>query len=324
MPAVYHESAIISRAMPHVAVHGLTKTFRVYKKDPEASAWRNFWRPERTEVTAVQDVTFSVERGERVAFIGPNGAGKSTTIKMLVGILYPTAGEARVAGLHPQHDRRKLAYKIGTLFGQKTQLIQNLPVTDTFDLLASMYGLTDRMYLRRKKELIEAFQLEDFLETPSRKLSLGQRMRAEIACSLLHKPEIIFLDEPTIGLDVLAKEALRTTLLRLNKEEGVTLFLTSHDAGDVEALCERTLVINHGQLMIDQPTTQLHRSFFTKKYVTVQYASGKVREIVVNLKKERLNNVLQNLLENNDVADVDVRDPDLEQVIREIYAQRKV
>lgn len=309
--------------MPHVAVHGLTKTFRVYKKNPEASAWRNFWRPERTEVTAVQDVSFSVERGERVAFIGPNGAGKSTTIKMLVGILYPTAGEARVCGLHPQHDRRKLAYKIGTLFGQKGQLIQNLPLTETMELLAAMYELPERSRKRRQKELIEVFQLEEFLQTPARKLSLGQRMRAEIACSLLHKPEIIFLDEPTIGLDVVAKEALRATLLRLNKEEGVTLFLTSHDAGDVEALCERTLVINHGQLMIDQPTAVLHRSFFTKKYVTVQYASGKLEEMTINVKKQRLNDVLRGVLERDNVVDIDVRDPDLEEVIREIYAQQK-
>jgi ABC-2 type transport system ATP-binding protein len=277
----------------------------------------------KSEVTAVQDVSFSVERGERVAFIGPNGAGKSTTIKMLVGILQPTAGEARVCNLRPQYDRRKLAYKIGTLFGQKGQLLQNLPVTDTMELLAAMYEISDRAFHRRKKELIEVFQLEEFIHTPARKLSLGQRMRAEIACSLLHKPEIIFLDEPTIGLDVVAKEALRTTLLHLNKEEGVTLFLTSHDAGDVEALCGRTLVINHGRLVIDQPTKDLHQSFFTKKYITVQYASGKTQKITVNLKKQKLNAVLREILVRDDVVDVDVHDPNLEEVIREIYAQQK-
>lgn len=177
-----------------------------------------------------------MERGEALAFIGPNGAGKSTTIKMLTGSLHPTEGAASVLGYSPWAQRQQLAYRIGSVFGQKSQLWLHLPPVDTFNLLARIYELDWSLFQKRSAELVALFELEEIMYTPARKLSLGQRMRGEIAASLLHKPEIIFLDEPTIGLDPVAKAAIRDLIRRANREEGVTVFLTSHDAGDIEQL----------------------------------------------------------------------------------------
>jgi ABC-2 type transport system ATP-binding protein len=321
--------------MAHINVQHLTKTFTTAVKNPDYGVLRNFWYPDKKTVQAVDDVSFSVKKGETVAFIGPNGAGKSTTIKMLTGILWPTSGKITVAGLDPQRDRKKLAFRIGTLFGQRSQLIPNLPMTDSFRLFGAMYELPDRQIVRRAKELVKTFDLGDFVDRPTRKLSLGQRMRAEVALALLHKPEIIFLDEPTIGLDVVAKKSLRETLRLLNEQEGVTIFLTSHDAGDIEALCARTMVINHGKIVVDQPTEELVSSYFTRKHVRVRFqesidefvlrgASHIQRDrhevaFVIDTKKHRLNEVLQDLLARYHVEDVDVQNPGLEEVIKQIY-----
>jgi ABC-2 type transport system ATP-binding protein len=189
-----------------IIISNLTKRFTFPVKNP-ASGWiKNLFAPDRREVVAVRDVSFSVGSGERVAFIGPNGAGKSTTIKMLTGILFPTSGKMNMLGLDPTKDRKKLAYKIGTVFGQRSQLLPNLPTTDSLEFFGVMYDLTNEQIKRRIGELSKIFSLDEFIDQPVRKLSLGQRMRAEVACSLIHKPKIILLDEPTIGLDVVAKK----------------------------------------------------------------------------------------------------------------------
>ncbi len=240
-----------------ISVQNLSKEFTYNKKSEKASFIRNLFFPEKHKVLAVNNISFDIARGERVAFIGPNGAGKSTTIKMLTGILYSNIGEIRVLGLNPSKDRKKLAYKIGTVFGQRSQLFPNLPLTDSLKFFGVMYDLNTKQIKKRSEELIELFDLESFMYQPVRKLSLGQRMRAEIAASMIHKPEIIFLDEPTIGLDVVAKKALRELLMKINREEGTTIFLTSHDVGDIEHLCERTVIINHGRILADVPTSSL-------------------------------------------------------------------
>jgi ABC-2 type transport system ATP-binding protein len=244
-----------------IIVSGLSKKFTFSVKNPTYSWIRNLFNPDKKEIFAVDNVSFNIKVGERVAFIGPNGAGKSTTIKMLTGILFPSSGSINILGFDPSIDRKKLACKIGTVFGQRSNLLPNLPLTDSFELFGVMYDLTDEEIAHRIKELIELFDLQSFADQPVRKLSLGQRMRAEVACSLMHKPKIILLDEPTIGLDVVAKKSLRDLLLKINKEEGTTIFLTSHDVGDIESLCERTIVINHGTVIKDVPTEELAKTF---------------------------------------------------------------
>jgi ABC-2 type transport system ATP-binding protein len=202
-----------------------------------------------------------------LAFIGPNGAGKSTTIKILTGVLYPSSGKAQVLGLVPWQQRRKLAYHIAGVYGQKSQLWYHLPPQDTFDLLARIYELDMSEYRKRRAFLVEVFDIAEHMRTPARKLSLGERMRCELAAALLHKPSVIFLDEPTIGLDVIAKQRIRELIGQLNAEEGVTVFLTSHDAGDIEQVCRRAIVINHGEIILDTPVGKLKRDYLKAKTV---------------------------------------------------------
>ena len=305
-----------------IQVKNLDKTFVFNVKDDKRGFFSNLFSPTKKKVEAVKEISFEVTRGERLAFIGPNGAGKSTTIKMLTGILFPSSGKINVLGLNPQTDRKKLAYKIGTVFGQRSQLFPNLPLTDSMYFFGVMYDLKKEEIEKRIKYLCEVFDLEDFKTQPVRKLSLGQRMRAEVACALIHKPEIIFLDEPTIGLDVVAKKSLRELLLKLNKEEGVTIFLTSHDVGDIEALCERTIIVNHGEIVKDLPTEELTKTFVHEKYVDLILSNGEKVKEVIELKNESVSEGLKRLLSQYNVQDVNVYDVDLETVIREMYAAK--
>jgi ABC-2 type transport system ATP-binding protein len=211
------------------------------------------------EVVAVDNVNFTIQQGEAVAFIGPNGAGKSTTIKMLTGILWPTSGEISVLGHSPQSDRKEVVAQIGAVFGQRSSLLPNLPAEDTLTLYGVMYGLTKMEIKERILELEEVLDLKGFKGQAIRTLSLGQRMRVEIACALIHKPKILFLDEPSIGLDIIAKQNLRETLAKLRAKHNMTIFLTSHDVGDIEAICDRTIVVNHGTIVVDEPTSELYK-----------------------------------------------------------------
>ncbi|MCA9931114.1 MAG: ATP-binding cassette domain-containing protein, partial [Anaerolineales bacterium] len=260
---------------PIISVRGLAKQFKVKQKAAGMrGSWQALWRPQVKEVTAVSDISFSLEKGELLAFIGPNGAGKSTTIKMLTGILHPSGGEASVMGYTPWRDRRKLGYHIGSVFGQKPQLWYHLPAEDTFRLFARIYELDMTAYQKRRDYLVEAFQIEELLQVPVRKLSLGQRMKCEIAASLLHNPPVIFLDEPTIGLDVVAKQQIRDTIRTLNEVEGTTIYLTSHDAGDIESLCKRVIIINHGRIIYDDRTSTLKRQYLRRKQIDVRFGEA--------------------------------------------------
>jgi ABC-2 type transport system ATP-binding protein len=230
----------------------LRKTFRVSRSRPGLlGGMRSLVNPILDEVVAVDGVNLSVERGEMVACLGPNGAGKSTTIKMLTGILVPTGGTVEVFGMRPHRQRRAVAQRMGVVFGQRTQLWWDLPLRDSFDLLRYIYRIPLRRFAHNLATFAELLELGAFLDTPVRQLSLGQRMRGDLAAALLHDPEVLYLDEPTIGLDVVAKHRVRSFLQELNRERGVTVLLTTHDMSDVERLCSRLLIIDHGRLLYD-------------------------------------------------------------------------
>ncbi len=301
---------------------------------------RNAFVPRMQEHPAVRSISFSAEKGESLAFIGPNGAGKSTTIKMLTGILHPTGGEARVLDIVPWKKRRQLAYRIGTVFGQKSQLWLHLPPMDAFNLLARIYELDRGAYLSRRDELIRLFELEEIVHVPTRKLSLGQRMRCEIAASLLHKPEILFLDEPTIGLDPVAKASIRELIRKVNKEEQVTVFLTSHDAGDIERLCKRVIIINHGKVVMDGPVNSLRRDFLKTKEIDLKLtaeptgsveipgvktikAKGFGVKLSVDTTVIPVEKAVSELLRVYTVEDITIQNPEMEQIIAQIYREKR-
>ena len=322
-----------------VSVSGLGKTFRVKQKAAGlGGSLRALWRTEEKVVTAVADVSFSLQKGETLAFIGPNGAGKSTTIKMLTGILYPSAGQASVLGYVPWQERRQMSYHIGSVFGQKPQLWYHLPAEDTFRLFARIYELDMGQFRKRRDFLVESFQIADLLQTPVRKLSLGQRMKCEIAASLLHRPRIIFLDEPTIGLDVVARQQIREAIRYLNEQEGTTIFLTSHDAGDIESLCRRVIIINHGGVIYDNSTSALKRQYLRRKIIDVRFAAPltapfalpgvqTLKQGTYGLKLEfdgremPVEQVVQQVMATQPTQDITITDPPLEEIIREIYRQ---
>jgi ABC-2 type transport system ATP-binding protein len=327
--------------MPAVEVRNLRKLFRARVKEPGlAASARALLRPVYRDVEAVKGISFDVEPGEMVAFIGPNGAGKSTTIKMLTGILYPSGGEAKVLGLVPWRQRQRLVRRIAAVFGQRSQLWYHLPPLDSFELLARIYELESSVYRPRLANLIERFDVEPFLRTPVRRLSLGERMRCEIVGSLLHAPEVLLLDEPTIGLDIVAKQRIREHIREINAADSTTVLLTSHDAGDVERLCQRALIIDHGVLVFDDSVTALKRSFLGTKRIELQLLEPSTpvdlpgvttvnradfsMTLEVDTSHQPIDAVVGHLVSNLRVADVTIADPPLEEIIAAVYAQTRV
>jgi ABC-2 type transport system ATP-binding protein len=325
--------------MPAITASHLQKTFLSKRKAAGLKgSLRALVRPEYSNVEAVRDLSFEMESGELLGFIGPNGAGKSTTIKILTGILHPSGGEADVLGFKPWTQRQQLAYHIGTVFGQRPQLWYHLPAVDTFLLFGKIYEMEDAEVKRRIGFLAEAFGIGDLLETPVRKLSLGQRMRCEVAASLLHKPRLLLLDEPSIGLDVVAKQLIRDAIRTMSQEEGVGVLLTSHDAGDLAALCKRVIIINHGQIVYQDKVSSLKRRFLTRKLVEVRFAEqiqpGFAIQGVETLKTGQygvklqfdtrhtaVDAVLARLTQHGSVVDITISDPPLEEVIAKIYQE---
>ena len=255
--------------MPYIEVQDLQKHFIVRKKREKGCLLR-----EKTQIEALRGVSFSAEKGELVGYIGPNGAGKSTTVKILSGILTPDGGEARVGGLVPWKERRQHVRRIGVVFGQRSQLWWDVPLLDSYSLLRDIYRVPEGDYQRRLAELTEALDLGELLRTPLRLLSLGQRMRAELCGSLLHGPELLFLDEPTIGLDAVSKLALRDFLRRENEQNGTTILLTTHDREDIAALCPRVMVLGHGSKLYDGALPALLSRYDTRRVITVRYGEG--------------------------------------------------
>ena len=306
---------------------GLTREFRV----------RDGAR--RRRLTAVDGLTVRVEPGEAVGYIGANGAGKSTTIKMLTGILVPTAGSVLTCGLRPVPDRRRLARQVGVVFGQRSQLWWDLPVRESFRILAAIHGLSAAAERERTAELVERLELGGFLPVPVRQLSLGQRMRAEVAAALLHSPRLVILDEPTIGLDVLSKQRLREFLVSERRQHGTTLLLTTHDMGDVQRLCDRVLVIDHGRLAYDGDLPGLSRTVGAQRVLVVDLAEpgpdldgldgarhlaseggGLRQRLAFDAERTTAAKVLASVAQRAEVLDLTVEELDIEDVIRRIYA----
>ncbi len=322
-----------------IRVVALNKVFKTkIKREGFGSSIRSLVKPEYKEIHAVRGIDMEVMRGELLAFLGPNGAGKSTTIKMLTGILSATSGNISVLGFDPQKQRKDLSFRIGSVFGQKSQLWFHLPPMDSFRLLGAIYELDSNILDRRIGEITELFEIGELMDTPVRKLSLGQRMRCEFAASILHKPEIIFLDEPTIGLDVIVKQKIRELVSRLNKEEKTTIFLTSHDIGDVEQLCSRAVIINHGRIVMDSTVKALKYGYLNRKIIDVKFDSvtnksvleglkvikskGSSMKIEVDEKKESIQDIMVRLMQAGAIIDVTITDIPMEKIIADIYRDR--
>lgn len=322
-----------------IEIKHLSKTFRIKEKEKGfKGSLKSIFKPKYKIKKAVNNLSLTVEKGEVIAFIGPNGAGKSTTIKMLTGILTPTKGEAIVAGINPAKQRKKLAYKIGTVFGQKEQLWTHLTPYDNFKFFGAIYDLKDYEIERRIKELNDTLELEEFINTPVRNLSLGQRIRCEIAASLIHKPEILFLDEPTIGLDPVVKENIRVLIKRMNKEFGTTIFLTSHDVGDIEKLCKRVVIINDGKIVLDDTMQNLKYHYLNKKIIEVKMKEkvnlhdedgitilkdkGYNLKLSIDVSKKSVADVIK-LLNTDKIIDINISNEPLENIIANIYKGSK-
>jgi len=325
--------------MNMIEAYDLSKTYRTrVRGEGLAASARAMFRPVYREVLAVQSIDLVVPPGEIVAFIGPNGAGKSTTIKMMTGILRPNSGSIRVLGLDPVRERSNLSYHIGTVFGQKSQLWFHLPPTDSFTLLGRIYDVAPGVLKKRIAMLTERFELGALLDVPVRKMSLGQRIRCEVAASLLHEPEILFLDEPTIGLDVVVKQAIRELIRDLNQEKGTTIFLTSHDAGDVEHVCRRAIVIDHGRIVLDQPVKKLKYDYLNRKIIAVRFTEkhdlkplpgievqktgGLGSRLLVDTRIRPIGEVMSWLVGSGAVADITVEDPPMEEIITTIFSSQ--
>jgi ABC-2 type transport system ATP-binding protein len=289
-------------------------------------------RRERHVVDAVRGISFRVERGELLGYLGPNGAGKSTTIKMLTGILVPSGGHVRVAGLEPSRRRIELARRIGAMFGQRVQLWWDLPLHDSFELLRHVYKVPRERHRDRLERLRAVLDLDAFLQTPVRQLSLGQRIRGELAAAMLHGPELLFLDEPTIGLDVVAKQRVRDFLLEINREDGVTVMLTTHDLGDIERLCERLLVIDHGALIWDGGISELKARFGGERTLVVDLEEPSPPLEVAGAVVDRVDGPRQwlrfrgsasdltaRVVATARVVDLQIQEPDIEAIVRRIY-----
>ncbi|MCW3841421.1 ATP-binding cassette domain-containing protein [Micromonospora yasonensis] len=315
--------------MSVIEMSGLRKEFTVRVKVGRL-------RREKRVVTAVDGIDLRVERGEMLGYIGPNGAGKSTTLKMLTGVLMPSAGEARVCGLRPVAERTRLAMRIGVVFGQRSQLWWDLPLRDSFDLLRHVYRVPAGEHATRLARCRDLLDLDEFLDTPVRQLSLGQRMRGELTAALLHSPEVLFLDEPTIGLDVVSKQAVRGFLAELGRAGDTTLVLTTHDLADIERLCHRLVVIDHGRVVHDGSIAALHSRYGSRRMVVaeldavlseppelpgapLQRVEADGHRLVFALESATVAEVVAGLAGLATLRDISIVEPDIEEVVARLY-----
>jgi ABC-2 type transport system ATP-binding protein len=325
---------------PVVSVRGLTKVFRTFRREEGlAAALKSLVRRRSVETIAVSDVTFAIEPGEMVGYIGANGAGKSTTIKMLTGILTPTSGEILCNGFVPYKERTRYVATIGVVFGQRTQLWWDIAVVESFKLLKEIYGLSDADYRERMAVFDRVLGIGAYLQQPVRKLSLGERMRCDLAASLLHRPPLLFLDEPTIGLDVVAKASVREFLQEINRREGTTVLLTTHDLSDIETLSRRVLVIDHGRLLFDGALSQLRDRIlpvtsvvFDVKTVpepallawnglTIAAIGSHRYRVDVDRRSLSPAAAVKEIINRFDVADISIEEPQIEEVVKRIYRE---
>ena len=322
-----------------ITVSNLSKHFKVYKHHRGAgSTLRNLITREYRWVRAVDGISFEIEPGELVGYIGPNGAGKSTTIKMLTGLLVPTGGDLKVNGRVPWKERQAHVATLGAVFGQRTTLWWDLPVIESLDLLQHIYKIPPGRFRHNLDEFRELLDLDPFLDTPVRSLSLGQRMRADLCAALLHDPTLLFLDEPTVGLDVVAKERIRQFILHINRERGTTVILTTHDLSDVEKLCERVMIIDHGRLLFDGELSALRERFggkrelvvyFAQEYESVAVSGAQIVErdgtrATYQFERNAItaSELIGRLSASYRIRDLQVREPEIEETVRRIYEER--
>jgi ABC-2 type transport system ATP-binding protein len=322
-----------------ISVRGLRKYYKVFKRPPGlAAALKALFRRTQTEVKAVDGISFEIADGERVGFLGPNGAGKTTTLKVLAGLLYPSEGEVRVDGHLPQKREDAFLKKIMLVMGQKQQLIWDLPPSETFDLNRAIYDVPRAQFKDTVDELVTTLELADLIDKPSRNLSLGERMKCELAAALIHRPKVLFLDEPTIGLDVSMQATIRSFIKTYNERHKATLILTSHYMDDVAALCPRVIVIDKGQLSYDGALDELVRRVRPEKRLVLRFESpvetrlleplGKVvsnepAEAVLTVPKDAVNATIARALGSLPVKDLTVENAPLEEVMSEVFSQRK-
>lgn len=333
---------------PIITARGLTKTFKIAEKSPGlGGALKNLFKRKYQMVTAVDGIDLDIYPGEIIGYIGANGAGKSTTIKMMTGILTPSEGEVLVNGLVPYKSRMKNAKHIGVVFGQKTQLWWDLPLSETFSILKEIYEIPDALYRDQMAYFDEIFEIEDFMSQTVRTLSLGQRMRADLAASMLHNPKVLYLDEPTIGLDIVVKERMRAAIKAMNARYGTTIILTTHDMSDIEELCDRIVMIDKGRLLYNGHIEEIRRDYGYERRLTLDVRGAmdtwhqslqKIRQdlgaaeqdlywqleknqlvVIFNRHTVNISELTSKLLETFDVLDFAIRDMDIEAIVKKIY-----
>ena len=322
-----------------IEVKDVSKSFRINKRSAGVMGMlSNLVAPKYEKKQAVDHISFSIEEGEMVGFIGPNGAGKSTTIKMLSGILFPDEGDIRVNGYIPYKQRKDYVGSIGVVFGQKSQLQWDLPVIDSFELLKAIYRIPDAVYKKNLGRFTDMLDMGGFINQPVRQLSLGQRMRADIVAALLHSPKIVFFDEPTIGVDVVGKETIRTFIRELNREDGVTMLFTTHDMQDIEKTCNRLIIIDKGAKVYDGSLQGIRNTYGTTRQLDVEFGSSqdiqpilgveikdleqedsRKKRFIFDNKEIQINQLMNHLLTKYDVRDINVSEPEIERIIRKIY-----
>ena len=322
-----------------ISVQNLEKQFSIRKNHKgQFAALKNFMTRDANIIKAVDDISFKVQKGEIVGYLGPNGAGKSTTLKILTGLLVPSSGEVSINGFVPWQNREKYVARIGAVFGQRSTLWWDLPVTESLDLLQHIYSIPENKFQKNLNTFTKLLELEPFLNSPVRSLSLGQRMRADICAALLHDPDVLFLDEPTIGLDVVAKERIRQFIKHMNETQGTTIILTTHDLADVQKLCQRTMIIDQGKLLFDGQLDALQTRFGGKRQLIVDFAesypnvstpnasikSFKDKRATYEFDKQSISasQLISQVSQSYQIQDLTVQEPDIEATIREIYEKK--
>lgn len=322
-----------------IKVNKFKKTFKTFRRGQGLyNAIKSLFKRDYVIKHAVRGIDLSIKQGEILGFIGPNGAGKSTTIKALCGILYPSEGELLCNGLNPWNDRIEYVKNIGVIFGQKTQLIIDLPAIDIFHLHKEYYEVSDKVFNKNVKQMIKLLDIAEVVKRPVRQLSLGERMKCELAVALLHDPKIVFLDEPTIGLDLVSKERIRDFIKKVNREKGTTFIVTTHDMGDIEDLCERIVLINHGTIIYDgalDKVKELLNIRLIKVKLLNKRKSLKLKgcnilknleyefDLEVNLTKRKIQSVVKELIDNYNIVDITITNPPIEDIIKIIYKKKK-
>jgi ABC-type uncharacterized transport system, ATPase component, COG4586 len=325
--------------MPAIVVERLSKTYLSYKRPPGVwNAVKSLFRRERHEVHAVRDISFTIEEGELVGFLGPNGAGKTTTLKMLSGIIFPTSGTARALGYVPWERRAEMQRQIALVMGQKMQLWWDLPPYESYLLLKALYEVPDDAFEKRVHELAEMLEIRHVLHTQVRRLSLGERMKCELLAALLHRPRVLFLDEPTIGLDVVSQKRIREFLREYNQRERTTILLTSHYMQDVQELAQRVLIIHHGQLIFDDTLRALVERYSPSKALHLRLEQpadaetlgrfGRIvrmdgLEAVLEVPREQVSRVASEILQSLPVYDITIEEVDIDEIIRDIFAGKR-